>query len=93
MRPKRRSRRLRDFRHVLFATDFSAASAGAWKQALDVARANRATLRIVHVVAPLAEAQSLRWAYRELDLVGSVAARVVATARCPVMTARSRRPS
>jgi nucleotide-binding universal stress UspA family protein len=154
MKPKRRIRRIRSFRRVLFATDFSAASAGAWNQALDVARANRAALRIVHVVSPLAQAQGVRWAYRELEaemladakkrmralltraravgvraselysrgtphegilraarshkadlivigthgrtglsgiLLGSVAARVVATAPCPVMTVRGRR--
>ena len=154
MKPKRPIRRIRNFRRVLFATDFSAASARAWNQALDVARANRAALRIVHVVLPLAQAQSVRWAYRELEaetladarkrmlallrraqevgvraselysrgtphegilraarshkadlivigthgrtglsgaLLGSVAARVVATAPCPVMTVRGRR--
>jgi nucleotide-binding universal stress UspA family protein len=154
MKPKRRSRRVRKLRRVLFATDFSAASAAAWNQALDAAHANRAALRIVHVVAPLADAQAVRWAYRELEaamladaekrmqallrraratgvrasglflrgtphegivraarsnkadlivigthgrtglsrvFLGSVAARVVATAPCPVMTARSRR--
>lgn len=154
MKPKRPIRRSRTFRRVLFATDFSAASARAWNQALDIARANRAALRIVHVVSPLAQAQSVRWAYRELEaetladakkrmlallrraravgvraselysrgtphegilraarshkadlivigthgrtglsgaLLGSVAARVVATAPCPVMTVRGRR--
>jgi nucleotide-binding universal stress UspA family protein len=41
------------FRHVLHATDFSAASRKAFAAAVDVARTNRAALTIVHVLAPV----------------------------------------
>ncbi len=144
---------MKPLRRLLFATDFSPASGAAWRRAVALAEANRAQLYVVHVLAPLAQAQSVRWAYRELEaemrsdaqrrlrvllgrarkrgvrakallltgtphetivraarsnrvdlvvlgthgrtglsgaLIGSVAARVVATATCPVMTVRSR---
>jgi universal stress protein A len=52
---------------VLFATDFSRASKPAWKKALALARANRARLRIVHAMEPLAGGQPARWAYAEAE--------------------------
>lgn len=138
---------------ILFATDFSPASASAWRASLALAKSWGARLQIVHVVRPLAEAQGARWAYAEAEaeirsdagrrlqalqrraeaagvradtllargapqvalaraarsmtngwivlgthgrtglpgaLLGSVAARVVATAPCPVLTVRGR---
>lgn len=148
---KRKPRRAAP-RTVVFATDFSRASAPAWRTALALARSAGARLRIVHVQKPLAEGQPLRWAYAEAErdllagarkgldrlrdaarktgvradaavlrgvaheeigraarkapdawivvgthgrtglsgaLLGSVAARVVATAPCPVLTVRA----
>jgi nucleotide-binding universal stress UspA family protein len=41
------------FRHVLHATDFSPASAKAFRIAVELARADRAPLTVVHVLAPL----------------------------------------
>lgn len=139
-------------RTVVFATDFSRASAPAGRTALALARSAGARLRIVHVQEPLAEGQPLRWAYSEAErdliaearkrldrlrdaarrtgvradavvfrgipheeigraartapdawivvgthgrtglsgaILGSVAARVVATAPCPVLTIRA----
>jgi len=142
-------------RRILFATDFSKASAKAFETAVGLAKPNRATLTILHVMAPFApimpeqyigtqtweeiDLQGHEWTKRELakltakatkagirttaliaegeparhivrtaraknaDLVvvgthgrtgftkfflGSVAARVVATAQCPVVTVR-----
>ena len=63
----RRTRGSARARRILFATDFSDASRAAWKLALELAKANRARLRILHVVAPLALAQGLRWAYAEAE--------------------------
>jgi nucleotide-binding universal stress UspA family protein len=54
-------------RRVLFATDFSEASGPAWRDALQLARANQARLRILHVWAPLARGQGARWAYAEAE--------------------------
>jgi nucleotide-binding universal stress UspA family protein len=54
-------------RRILFATDFSDASRAAWKIALELAKTNRARLRIVHVVPPLALGQGARWAYAEAE--------------------------
>jgi nucleotide-binding universal stress UspA family protein len=54
-------------RRILFATDFSEASRPAWKVALELARANRARLKIVHVVEPLARGQGVFWAYAEAE--------------------------
>lgn len=146
------------FRRILVATDFSPASRPAFRTALDLARAQRGRLAIVHVlpsVAPMGvegyvsarmyeemEASARRWAQKRLDrlvaearsarvgarplliegaaheaiaraarseradvvvigthgrtglervFVGSVAARVIATAPCPVLTVRTRR--
>jgi nucleotide-binding universal stress UspA family protein len=145
---------MKPFHHILVATDFSAPSAAAWKRALSLARASGARLLVVHVVPSLAQAQTVRWAYRELEaemladarrrlkrlvgqagkagvragslllsgapvheavrraarakkadlivvgthgrtglggaLIGSVAARIVATAPCPVLTVHGR---
>jgi universal stress protein A len=145
------------FRRILVATDFSPASRPAFRTALDLARAQRGRLAIVHVlpsVAPMGvegyvsarmyeemEASVRRWAQKRLDrlvaearsvrvaawplllegaaheaiaravrseradvvvigthgrtglervFVGSVAARVIGTAPCPVLTVRSR---
>ena len=144
-------------RRILFATDFSKASANAFATAVALAKANRATLTILHVIAPYTpimseqyigtetweqiDLQGREWAKGELaklaakakkaglrsaellvdgeparqivrtarakkaDLVvvgthgssgltkwflGSVAARVVAMARCPVVTVRGK---
>ncbi len=41
------------FRRILHATDFSGASAPAFKTALDLARADRAELLIAHVISPV----------------------------------------
>ena len=143
-------------RTVVFATDFSRASAPAGRTALALARSAGARLRIVHVRKPLAQGQPLRWAYSEAEgeliaeagrrlhrlrdaarrtgaraddmvlrgipheaigraartvpeawivvgthgrtglsgaLLGSVAARVLATAPCPVLTVRASKRS
>jgi nucleotide-binding universal stress UspA family protein len=39
-------------RHILYATDFSKASRKAFAKALELAKGNRATLQIVHVLSP-----------------------------------------
>jgi nucleotide-binding universal stress UspA family protein len=144
-------------RRILFASDFSKASGKAFTTAVTMAKANRATLTILHVIVPFVpiipeqyintdtweqvDRQARRWSHRQLgklterakkagiravglllegdpaqqivrtarskraDLlvvgthgrtgltrffVGSVAARVVATASCPVVTVRSK---
>jgi nucleotide-binding universal stress UspA family protein len=146
---------MKPFRHILLATDFSASSGAAWKRGLALARATGAKILVVHVVPSLAQAQPVRWAYREMEaeiradaqkrlralvargrkagvrlkslllsgmpaheaiaraarsqkvdlivvgthgrtgmagaLIGSVAARIVATAPCPVLTVRGKR--
>ena len=41
------------FRRILHPTDFSPASSGAYRQAVELAKANRAELLLVHVLAPL----------------------------------------
>ncbi len=146
---------MKPFRHILLATDFSPTSGAAWKRGLSLAKSAGARVLIVHVVPSLAQAQSVRWAYREMEaeiradaqrrltalvararkagvrakslllsgtpahdavaraarsqradlivvgthgrtgvagaLIGSVAARIVATAPCPVLTVRGRR--
>jgi len=41
------------FRRILCASDFSPASRAAFRRAIDLARANRAPLTIVHVYSPL----------------------------------------
>jgi nucleotide-binding universal stress UspA family protein len=145
---------MKPFRHILVATDFSAPSAAAWRRGVALARASGARVLVVHVAPSLARAQTVRWAYRELEaeiladarrrlkrlvaqarragvragslllsgapvheairraartqradlvvvgthgrtglggaLIGSVAARIVATAPCPVLTVRGR---
>ena len=144
-------------RRILFASDFSKASGKAFTTAVTMAKANRATLTILHVIVPFVpivpeqyintvtweqiDRQARRWSQRQLvklvdrakkagiravglllegdpaqqivraarskraDLlvvgthgrtgltklfVGSVAARVVATASCPVATVRGK---
>ena len=82
-------------RRLLFATDFSEASAPAWKEALALARANRARLRIVHVETPLALGQGARWAYAEAEAEGRADSRrrlqaLVASARQAGVRAESR---
>ena len=62
-------------RRLLFATDFSEASRPAWRQALLLARAGGARLRIVHVETALAEAQGARWAYAEAEAESRAQAR------------------
>jgi nucleotide-binding universal stress UspA family protein len=145
---------MKRIRNILMATDFSSASRTAFRRALDLAAANRATLWIGHVVPAVPGTMSgdpLPRMYREMDLfvrrdaekhlralakaatragvrartlllhgvaheairraarvrhadlvvlgthgrtgaarffVGSIAARVVATAPCPVLTVR-----
>lgn len=44
---------MRRFRRILHPTDFSGASAPAFRMALDLARADRAELTIAHVVSPI----------------------------------------
>ncbi len=58
---------MKAFRHILLATDFSPSSGAAWKRGLDLARATGAPVLIVHVVPSLAQAQAVRWAYREME--------------------------
>ena len=144
-------------RRILFASDFSKASGKAFTTAMTLAKANQATLTILHVIVPFVpivpeqyintvtweqiDRQARRWSQRQLvklvdrakkagiravglllegdpaqqivraarskraDLlvvgthgrtgltklfVGSVAARVVATASCPVATVRGK---
>ena len=43
---------MRRIRRILFATDFSKASAHAFETALNLAKANRAALTVLHVVQP-----------------------------------------
>lgn len=147
---------MKRMRSILVATDFSAASRPAFRRAVEMAAANRATLWIGHVVPSVPVSiggNSLPRMYREMDqfirddakkrlqaltkaagqrgararplllrgvpheairraararhadlvvlgthgrtgvarfLIGSVAARVLATAPCPVLTVRSR---
>jgi nucleotide-binding universal stress UspA family protein len=143
------------FRRILIATDFSSASRKAFTTAVDIAKANRSTLMILHVLAPFApivpeqyvdtrtwdriDKEARRWGtlqlrrladrarkagvrvtgllvdgdpaqaivrvarMRRADLLvvgthgrtglskfvtGSIAARIVATATCPVVTVR-----
>jgi nucleotide-binding universal stress UspA family protein len=45
---------LKAFRRILHPTDFSAASRPAFERALALARTNRASLTILHVIAPFA---------------------------------------
>ena len=83
-------------RRVLFATDFSEASRPAWRGALQLAKANEAGLRILHVWAPLARGQGARWAYAEAeagDSRGRVETSSGAPARLRVGPACARRPS
>ena len=142
-------------RRILFASDFSKGSRKALTTAMAMAKANRATLTVLHVIVPFIpivpeqyidtktweqiDLQARRWSRRQLDksmervkaagiravglllegdpaqqiiravrstradllvvgthgrtgltrfFVGSVAARVVATASCPVVTVR-----
>jgi universal stress protein A len=144
------------FHRILFASDFSKASSKAFTTALTLAKANRATLTVLHVIVPFSpilpeqyintatweqiDSQARRWSQQQLAklkekarkagvrvvevllegdpaqqivraarskragllvvgthgrtgltkfFVGSVAARVVATASCPVVTVRS----
>jgi len=127
------------WRRILHPTDFSGASSAAFARAVALARADRAQLFLLHVLAPpmpiggyaekrlavvqvkarkagaratallvegVADDQILRAARRrKADLIvigthgrtglarlflGSVASRVVAGARCPVLTVRGR---
>jgi nucleotide-binding universal stress UspA family protein len=144
-------------RRILHATDFSRASGAAFKQAVEMARANRAELLLVHVMIPVvplagdeyvspkvyqeAEASARAYGQKQLDalvarakkagarakslqlegvpyeriaqvarskradllvigthgrtglaklFLGSVASRVIAIARCPVLTVRGK---
>ena len=144
-------------KRILHPTDFSKASQAAFKKAVETARTMRATLDLLHVMAPVMPmvgegylspatydqlaASGSRWASREMErlvkkaraagvkttstvvegsaadrivrvararkadlivmgthgrtgmsrfLVGSVAARVISTATCPVLTVRGR---
>lgn len=43
---------MKPFRRILHPTDFSKASGSAFKKALELARQERAELRLVHVIAP-----------------------------------------
>src|SRR5713101_2172951 len=72
-------------RRIVYATDFSKASRAAFAKALEFAKAHRATLRVVHVVAPVVpmvgdgfvtpatyealEHSSHAWARKNLDRV------------------------
>ena len=54
------------FRRILHPTDFSPASSGAYRQAVELAKANRAELLLVHVLAPLVLPSRRRVASRPL---------------------------
>jgi nucleotide-binding universal stress UspA family protein len=58
---------MKAFRHILFATDFSPSAGAAWKRCLALARACDARVLVVHVVPSLAQAQTVRWAYQEME--------------------------
>lgn len=67
------------FRHVVHATDFSPASRAAFARALALARASRARLTVVHVLAPVVpvggEGFVLPDTYQKLEAAGRAAAR------------------
>ena len=60
------------FRRVLFASDFSKESGKAFAAALKMAKTNRATLTVLHVIAPLMPVAPDQYigpdTWRELDL-------------------------
>jgi nucleotide-binding universal stress UspA family protein len=74
-------------RRILFASDFSRASGKAFAVALDLARRNRATLTVLHVIAPIApvgpdqyvgidawqqlEEEARRWTKRHLSALAA----------------------
>lgn len=61
-------------RRILFATDFSTASANAFATAVALAKANRATLTILHVIAPYTPIMSEQYigtqTWEQIDLQG-----------------------
>ena len=74
-------------RRILFASDFSKASRKAFTTAVAMAKTNRASLTIVHVVVPFTPIAPEQ--YLDAQTWESVAIRLVAMASCPVVTVRS----
>ena len=78
-------------RRILFASDFSKASGKAFATALDMAKTNRATLTVLHVIAPLVpvspdqyvgpetwrelDQETRRWTKRKLDALTAKASK------------------
>lgn len=98
--PRRRAEaRGHGFRRILHATDYSPASAAAFARAVELARAARASLTILHVFAPVipyaGEGYSLPQNYRRLLAEAQAEARrpldrLVARARAAGVSARGR---
>ncbi len=67
------------FRHIVHATDFSPASRPAFARALALARASRAPLTVVHVLAPVVpvggEGFVLPETYEKIEVAGRAFAR------------------
>ena len=65
---------MRGIRRILFATDFSKASAHAFETALNLAKANRAALTVLHVVQPFTPIMPEQYigtqTWEEVDLEG-----------------------
>jgi universal stress protein A len=76
---RRRDGRSSRFRRVLFATDFSQASAKAFDTAVALAKASRATLMILHVIAPFTPIMQEQYVgtqtWEEIDLEGRASAK------------------
>jgi nucleotide-binding universal stress UspA family protein len=66
------------FRHILHPTDFSRASAKAFATAVELARANRAALTVVHVLTPVVpvagEGYVLPETYEQIEAAARAAA-------------------
>lgn len=65
---------MRRIRRILFATDFSKPSASAFETALNLAKANRSALTILHVVVPFTPIMPEQYVgprtWEEIDLEG-----------------------
>ena len=65
---------MRRIRRIVFATDFSKASGHAFQTAVSLARANRGTLTILHVMAPFTPIMPEQYigtqTWEEIDLEG-----------------------
>ena len=78
-------------RQILHPTDFSSASSGAYRHAVELAKAKRAELLLVHVLTPTWSSwgrtgeRVFRASSRD-----SIASHVVAVSPCPVLTVRGK---